>query len=84
MSDLSNWSKVFYLAISLNTFGLIIFLIYGSAEPLFKCCKKSQAFDLDRMNDEKEDSLLLAKKQKLFSSNFNGINPAFKDDDDDT
>ena len=84
ISDLDTWATVFYVAALVNTIGLVIFLIYGSAEPLFfkENGRKNQAFDLDLMSGEREDSLLLAKKQNLFSTKFNGINPTFKGDDD--
>ena len=84
ISDLDTWATVFYVAAFVNTVGLVIFLIYGSAEPLFKDgTRKNQTFDLDLINGEREDSLLLAKKQNvLFAPKFNGINPAFKGDDE--
>lgn len=74
---------MFYVAAFINTAGLIVFLIYGSAEPLFKDgTRKNQTFDLDLMNGEREDSLLLSKKKNLFATKFNGINPTFKGDDE--
>ena len=84
ISDLSTWATVFYVAAFVNTIGLVVFLIYGSAEPLFKeNVRKNQTFDLDMMSGEREDSLLLSKKQQnLFSTKFNGINPTFKGDDE--
>ena len=83
ISDLDTWATVFHLAAFINTVGLVVFLIYGSADPLFKeSGRKNQAFDLDMMSGEREDSLLLSKKQGLFSTKFNGINPTFKGDDD--
>ena len=86
ISGFDTWANVFYLAIFINTCGLIIFLLYASSEPLFKekLNRKSQQFDLDLINaSEREDSCLLAsKKEKLFeNNNFNGFNQAFQDDE---
>ena len=54
---------------------MVIFLIYASAEPLFKERTKKNQFDLDTMNGEREDSLLLAKKKQLFNNNnFDNLN----------